>query len=155
MPLVQGLSALAEQVESARLKGVIGQIRDRVNEGSTLGDAMAQAGPFSDLYVGMVRAGEAGGALEQVLARLAEYLESEVRLRNKVGSILIYPSVMFGFALIVVGVLVTVVLPQITELLASLNQPLPFYTRAIIEMARFMKIATGGRSPRRCCWWRS
>jgi general secretion pathway protein F len=110
-----------------------------VNEGSTLGDAMAQAGPFSDLYVGMVRAGEAGGALEQVLARLAEYLESEVRLRNKVGSILIYPSVMFGFALIVVGVLVTVVLPQITELLASLNQPLPFYTRAIIEMARFMK----------------
>jgi general secretion pathway protein F len=100
---------------------------------------MAQAGPFSDLYVGMVRAGEAGGALEQVLARLAEYLESEVRLRNKVGSILIYPSVMFGFALLVVGVLVTVVLPQITELLASLNQPLPFYTRAIIEMARFMK----------------
>jgi general secretion pathway protein F len=139
VPLVQGLSALAEQVETARLKGVIGQIRDRVNEGSTLGDAMAQAGPFSDLYVGMVRAGEAGGALEQVLARLAEYLESEVRLRNKVGSILIYPSVMFGFALIVVGVLVTVVLPQITELLASLNQPLPFYTRAIIEMARFMK----------------
>jgi len=139
VPLVQGLSALAEQAESARLKGVIGQIRDRVNEGSTLGDAMAQAGPFSDLYVGMVRAGEAGGALEQVLARLAEYLESEVRLRNKVGSILIYPSVMFGFALIVVGVLVTVVLPQITELLASLNQPLPFYTRAIIEMARFMK----------------
>ncbi len=139
VPLVQALSALAEQVETARLKGVIGQIRDRVNEGSTLGDAMAQAGTFSDLYVGMVRAGEAGGALEQVLERLAEYLESEVRLRNKVGSILIYPSVMFGFALIVVGVLVTVVLPQITELLASLNQPLPFYTRAIIEMARFMK----------------
>jgi len=139
VPLVEALSALAEQVETARLKGVIGKIRDRVNEGSTLGDAMAQAGTFSDLYVGMVHAGEAGGALEQVLARLAEYLESEVRLRNKVGSILIYPSVMFGFALIVVGVLVTVVLPQITELLASLNQPLPFYTRAIIEMARFMK----------------
>jgi general secretion pathway protein F len=74
-----------------------------------------------------------------VLARLAEYLESQVRLRNKVGSILIYPSVMFGFALVVVGVLVTVVLPQITELLASLNQPLPFYTLAIIEVARFMR----------------
>jgi len=139
VPLVQALAALAEQVEGARLKGVIGQIKDRVNEGSTLGDAMAGAGVFSDLYVGMVRAGEAGGALEQVLARLAEYLESQVRLRNKVGSILIYPSVMFGFALVVVGVLVTVVLPQITELLASLNQPLPFYTRAIIEAARFMR----------------
>jgi general secretion pathway protein F len=139
VPLVQALSALAEQVEGARLKGVIGQIRDRVNEGATLADAMAQSGPFSELYVGMVRAGEAGGALEQVLARLAEYLESQVRLRNKVGSILIYPSVMFGFACIVVGVLVTVVLPQITQLLASLHQPLPIYTRLIIELANFMR----------------
>jgi len=139
VPLVQGLSALTEQVESARLKGVIAQIRDRVNEGATLADAMAQAGPFSDLYVGMVRAGEAGGALEQVLGRLAEYLEGQVRLRNKVSSILIYPSVMFGFACLVVGVLVTVVLPQITELLASLNKPLPFYTRAIIGLSEFAR----------------
>jgi general secretion pathway protein F len=139
VPLVQGLSALAEQVESVRLKSVIGQIRDRVNEGATLADAMSQAGPFSDLYVGMVRAGEAGGALEQVLERLAEYLEGQVRLRNKVSSILIYPSVMFGFACLVVGVLVTVVLPQITELLASLNKPLPFYTRAIIGLSDFAR----------------
>lgn len=139
VPLVQGLSALAEQVESVRLKGVVGQIRDRVNEGATLADAMAQAGPFSDLYIGMVRAGEAGGALEQVLERLAEYLEGQVRLRNKVSSILIYPSVMFAFAVLVVGVLVTVVLPQITELLASLNKPLPFYTRAIIGLSEFAR----------------
>jgi len=139
VPLVQGLSALAEQVESPRLKGVIGQVRDRVNEGASLADAMAQAGPFSDLYVGMVRAGEAGGALEQVLQRLADYLESQVRLRNKVSAILIYPAVMFGFACIVVGVLVTVVLPQITALLASLNQPLPFYTRLIISISRFAR----------------
>jgi general secretion pathway protein F len=83
----------------------------------------------------MVRAGEAGGALEQVLERLAEYLESQVRLRNKVSSILIYPVVMLVFALVVVGTLVTVVLPQITELLVSLNQPLPFYTRWIISLA--------------------
>lgn len=139
VPLVQGLSALAEQVENARLKGVIGQIRDRVNEGATLADAMAQSGVFSDLYIGMVRAGEAGGALEQVLERLAEYLEGQVRLRNKVSSILIYPSVMFAFAVLVVGVLVTVVLPQITELLASLNKPLPFYTRAIIGLSDFAR----------------
>lgn len=149
VPLVQGLSALTEQVEGARLKGIFGQIRDRVNEGATLADAMAQAGVFSDLYIGMVRAGEAGGALEQVLERLAEYLEGQVRLRNKVSSILIYPSVMFGFAVLVIGVLVTVVLPQITELLASLNKPLPFYTRAIIAMSGFVRtwwwaIALGG-----------
>jgi general secretion pathway protein F len=143
VPLVQALSALAEQVEGARLKGIIGQIRDRVNEGATLADAMSQAGVFSDLYVGMVRAGEAGGALETVLTRLAEYLEGQVRLRNKVSSILIYPSVMFGFACLVVGVLVTVVLPQITELLSSLNKPLPFYTRAIIGLSEFA----------RAWWW--
>jgi general secretion pathway protein F len=139
VPLVQALSALTEQVEGARLKGVIGQIRDRVNEGATLADAMSQAGPFSDLYVGMVRAGEAGGALEQVLGRLAEYLEGQVRLRNKVSSILIYPSVMFAFACFVVGILVTVVLPGITDMLASLNKPLPFYTRAIIDLSAFVR----------------
>jgi general secretion pathway protein F len=87
----------------------------------------------------MVRAGEAGGALENVLERLADYLESQVRLRNKVSSILIYPAVMFGFAMIVVGVLVTVVLPQITDLLTSLGQELPFYTRAIIGVSNFAR----------------
>ena len=88
------------------------QVRERVNEGAALADAMAATGIFPDLYVGMVRAGEAGGALETVLERLADYLESQVRLRSKVTSILIYPAMMFGFACLVVGVLVTVVLPQ-------------------------------------------
>lgn len=139
IPLVEALAALTQQVESPRLKGVIGHVRDRVNQGASLADAMSQAGPFSDLYVGMVRAGETGGALETVLDRLADYLESQVRLRNKVGSILIYPTVMFGFAMIVVGALVVFVLPQISELLASLNQPLPFYTRAIISGSNFAR----------------
>jgi general secretion pathway protein F len=139
IPLVEALGALAQQVDNARLKSVLARVRDRVNEGGALADALAQSGPFSELYVSMVRAGEAGGALEQVLGRLAEYLESQVRLRNKVGSILIYPAVMFGFALLVVAALVTVVLPQITQLLASLNQELPFYTRAIIAVSNFAR----------------
>jgi general secretion pathway protein F len=141
IPLVSALRALTDQVESARLKSVLGQVRDRVNEGAALGDAMAAAGSgvFPDLYVGMVRAGEAGGALETVLERLADYLESQVRLRNKVSSIVIYPAMMFLFACVVVGILVTVVLPQITELLASLNQPLPFYTRWIIAGSHFTR----------------
>jgi general secretion pathway protein F len=139
VPLVQALSALTEQVENTRLKGVIARVRDRVNEGATLADAMAQAGPFEDLYVGMVRAGEAGGALEQVLDRLADYLEGQVRLRNKVTSIMIYPAIMLGFAILVVAVLVTVVLPQITELLASLNRPLPWFTKAIIAVSHFAR----------------
>jgi general secretion pathway protein F len=139
IPLVEGLGALTEQVENPRLKSVFAQVRDRVNEGASFADALGGTGVFPDLYVGMVRAGEAGGALETVLERLAEYLEGQVRLRNKVGSILIYPSVMFGFAMVVVGALVTVVLPQITQLLESLNQPLPFYTRWIIALSEFAR----------------
>jgi general secretion pathway protein F len=139
IPLVEGLGALTEQTENPRLKSVLGQVRDRVNQGTALADALGQSGVFPDLYVSMVRAGEAGGALERVLERLADYLESQVRLRNKVGSILIYPLVMLGFAMLVVGVLVTVVLPQISELLLSLDQPLPFYTRWIIGLSGFVR----------------
>jgi len=139
IPLVEALGALAEQTENVRLRGALGSARDRVNEGAHFADALAQTGVFPDLYVNMVRAGEAGGALETVLERLADYLESQVRLRNKVSSILIYPIVMFGFAMIVVGVLVTVVLPQITDLLASLHKELPFYTRWIIALSNFVK----------------
>jgi general secretion pathway protein F len=139
IPLVEGLRALTEQVENPRLKSALGQVHDRVNEGASFADALAGTGAFSDLYVSMVRAGEAGGALETVLERLADYLEAQVRLRNRVSSILIYPTVMLAFAMFVVGVLVTVVLPQITELLRTLDQPLPFYTRWIIDGAAFVR----------------
>jgi len=132
IPLVESLRSLTEQVENPRLKSVLAQVRDRVNEGASFADALSATGAFPDLYVNMIRAGETSGALDTVMNRLAEYLESQVRLRNKVGSIMIYPLVMFGFAMVVVTALVTVVLPQITELLVSLNQPLPFYTRWII-----------------------
>jgi general secretion pathway protein F len=135
IPLVSALGALSQQVDNPRLKATIGGVRDRVNEGASLAEALEEAGPFSALYVSMVRAGEAGGALEQVLERLADYLENQERLRNRVISILAYPLAMFGFAGVVVTILVTVVLPQITQLLASLNQPLPFYTRAIIALS--------------------
>ncbi len=139
IPLVEALGALTEQVESTRLKGIYGRVRDRVNEGASLADALASAGSFSDLYVSMVRAGETGGALETVLARLADYLEGQVRLKNKVLTIVTYPLMMLAFALCVVAALVTFVLPQITQLLESLNQPLPFYTRAIIGSSEFAR----------------
>jgi general secretion pathway protein F len=139
IPLVESLGALTEQVEHARLKSVIGQVRDRVNEGATLADALARAGPFSNLFVSMVRAGETGGALEQVLRRLADYLESQVRTRNRVLSIMLYPMMMMGFAGLVVVVLVTVVLPQITQLLEGFDMPLPWYTQAIISASYFLR----------------
>lgn len=139
IPLVEGLGALTEQSEHPRLKTVMGQVRDRVNEGASFADALGQSKVFPNLYVSMVRAGEAGGALDTVLERLADYLENQVRLRNKVSSILIYPTVMFCFAMGVVAMLVTVVLPQITELLSSMNQELPWYTALIINGSNFAR----------------
>ncbi len=139
IPLVEALSALVEQCEHSGMRSLLGKVRNRVNEGSSLGDALQATGQFDTLYVSMVRAGEAGGALGVILERVADYLESQVTLANKVSSILIYPAVMLLFAGGVVTALVTVVLPQITGLLLSLDQELPFYTVWIIAISDFAR----------------
>jgi general secretion pathway protein F len=138
VPLVESLGALSEQVENARLKAAIGGVRDRVNEGATLADALAAAGPFPDLYVNLVRAGEASGALDVVLVRLADYLENQVRTRNKVLGIVLYPVIVLGVALVVAIALVTVVLPQISQLLEDLGTELPLITRVIMASSDFL-----------------
>ena len=138
IPLVESLSALVEQIDHRALKGVIVQVRDRVNEGSSLAEALSSTGKFDVLYVSMVRAGEASGALDTVLDRMADYLEDQVRLSGKVTSILVYPASMLAFTLLVVALLVTVVLPQINDLLLSLGGELPFFTRAIIAGSDFI-----------------
>ncbi len=139
IPLVDSLTALVAQCEHAGLRALLAKVRDRVNEGSSLADALHATGQFDTLYVSMVRAGEAGGVLDVVLERVADYLESQVTLSNKISSILIYPAVMLLFAGAVVAALVTVVLPQITNLLMSLDQELPFYTVWIIAMSDFTR----------------
>jgi general secretion pathway protein F len=143
VPLVEALNALVEQTEHRALKGVLAQVRDRVNEGASFADALMSTGHFDRLYVSMVSAGEASGALDAVLARIADYLEDSVRLNNRVISIMVYPLFMLVFALVVVGVMVTLVLPQITELLVSQNLDLPWYTAAIM----------GGSEIARSYWW--
>lgn len=139
VPLVGSLSALVEQTEHRALKGVFATVRDRVNEGSSLAEALVATGRFDNLYVSMIRAGEASGALDAVLARIADYLEDQVRLNNRVLSILTYPLFMLVFAGVVVGVMVTLVLPQITELLLSQNLELPWYTVAVIGFSDFLR----------------
>jgi len=138
VPLVESLGALSEQVENARLKAALGGVRDRVNEGASLADALAAAGPFSDLYVNLVRAGEASGALDIVLGRLADYLENQVRTRNKVLGIVLYPVIVLVVALVVAFFLVTVVLPQIRHVLEDLGAELPWITKVIIAGSDFL-----------------
>ena len=90
VPLIDSLSALTEQIENDRLKKVVGRVRESVNQGASLGDAMGEHPyVFSDLYQGMVRAGESSGALEIVLERLGDYIEGQMELRNKVTNAMI------------------------------------------------------------------
>ena len=133
VPLVESLTALVEQTEHRALKGVLSRVKDKVNEGAPLADALESTGHFDNLYTSMVRAGEASGALSAVLLRVADYLEDQVRLNSRVLSIMTYPLFMLVFAMVVVGVMVTLVLPQITELLLSQNLDLPWYTAAVIS----------------------
>jgi general secretion pathway protein F len=139
IPLVESLSALVEQIEHSALRAIFAQVRDKVNEGASLADALSASGRFDALYVSMVRAGEASGALDTVLDRIADYLEDQVRLTSKVTSIIVYPAVMLVFSIVVIVLLVTVVLPQITGLLESMDTELPLLTRIILDGSDFIR----------------
>jgi general secretion pathway protein F len=117
----------------------VAQVRDAVNEGLSFADALAQhKRVFSDLYVNMVRSGEASGALDVVLLRLAEFLEGQHRLRSKVGAALIYPVVLFAVSVIVLFYLLTSVVPKMVSMFESMEQVLPLPTRILIGVSDFL-----------------
>ncbi|MFI5290959.1 MAG: type II secretion system F family protein, partial [Polyangia bacterium] len=114
VPLAESLAALVDQLERPALKRVIADVKTQVNEGASLGDAMARHGNvFEDLYVNMVRAGEASGNLEAVLFRLAEFLDAQNRLRGKVVSALFYPIVMTVIGAGIMCILMVSVVPKV------------------------------------------
>lgn len=140
IPLVESLSALAEQVDKERFRVVLREVRTRVNEGAALADAL-EGYPkiFSSLYVNMVRAGEQAGALEHVLGRLADYTEAEVELRGKLGSALTYPAVMMLVATGVIGFLLTYVVPKITKVFKDMGSDLPTITKIVLGTSNFLQ----------------
>lgn len=140
VPLVESLSALTEQIDNERLKKVVGLVRVSVNEGTSLADALGEHGHvFSELYVGMTRAGESSGALDVVLHRLADYIEGQMELRNKITNALIYPIIMISASMLVAGVLLVKVIPTITTLLLDMNQTLPTPTVVVIAVSEFLR----------------
>jgi general secretion pathway protein F len=131
--LVDALTALVDQTEKERLKRIVSEVKTRVNEGSSLADALAQHGRiFGNLYVNMVRAGEASGALDAVLARLADFTEGQAKLRQKVVGTLIYPAIMTVIGSGVLAMLMTVVVPKVTKIFDSMKVTLPWTTRLLI-----------------------
>jgi general secretion pathway protein F len=136
LPLVDCLSALIDQVDSERLKSMLTQTRERVNEGTSLADALAEhPRVYSDLYVNMVRAGEASGALDVVLLRLADYTESTARLRSKLRSALTYPAVMLIIGSAILFFLLSYVVPKITRIFVESKQVLPLPTRVLMAFS--------------------
>lgn len=139
IPLVEALAALVDQVEHERLKRVVSDVRQRVNEGAAFADALA-AHPkvFGELFVNMIRSGETSGALEAVLVRLADLTESQARLRRKVIAAMVYPVVMALVGAGVMGILFTVVIPKITRIFEDTQVVLPWTTRVLLAFSGFV-----------------
>lgn len=139
IPLVEALSALVEQIDKDKLKKVLSQIKEEVNEGSSFADAL-QKHPklFSDLYVSMVRAGESSGALDLVLLRLADFTAAQVKLRGKISSTMAYPAIMTVIGVGIVAFLFVYVIPKVTAILIDLDVALPITTQILIAVSSFM-----------------
>lgn len=140
IPLTESLRALVEQAQDRDQEKLFREIRERVSQGASLADAMAEQPQwFSELYVNMVRAGQATGNLDVVFSRLADYLQSQRALKRKVVSALIYPAMMIMIGIIVVSILMTVVVPKITEMLLDQGQTLPTPTQILIAISNLMQ----------------
>ncbi|MGD8387659.1 MAG: type II secretion system inner membrane protein GspF [Desulfobacteraceae bacterium] len=140
MPVVESFDITIRQTEKASVKKVLSVIKEEVNKGVSLADAL-QLFPrhFSSLYVNMVRAGEASGSLEVVLKRLSEFLESQTEMRSRITATLAYPVLMALVATTVVFFLVTFVIPTVTGIFEDMNQVLPLPTRMLLGFSGFLK----------------
>jgi general secretion pathway protein F len=139
IPLVEALAALIDQTENLKLKTVMADVRQQVNEGISLKDALARHPKvFQPIFINMVESGEASGTLPLVLVRLAEFMEAQVRLRQKVTGAMTYPLIMavIGGALMM-GIF-TFVIPKIAVVFQGMNKKLPWYTELVMQISHFL-----------------
>ncbi|MFO0592542.1 MAG: type II secretion system inner membrane protein GspF [Polyangiaceae bacterium] len=139
IPLFESLTALIEQVEQESIRHALTEIREKVREGTSFAKALeAHPGIFPDLYVNMVRAGEASGTLEQVLERLTHFMDAQAKLRGKVTSALAYPILMIIIGVSLISVLMVAVVPNVVSIFQSMNEALPWYTALLIGTSDFL-----------------
>jgi general secretion pathway protein F len=136
IPLAEALAALSDQSDNKRFGVVLTGVRQKVNEGSSLADTLAQHPKiFPELYTNMVRSGEAAGNLDAVLARLADFLDAQHALRSKVSSAMTYPIIMIVLGSGIMGLLMVVVVPQITSIFQDQGRNLPWNTNLLISVS--------------------
>jgi general secretion pathway protein F len=140
IPLAEALRMVIEQAPDRKIEATFRDIREKVTQGMPLADAVSlHPGYFSELYANMVRAGESSGALDQVMIRLAGFLQVQSRLKNKVGAAMVYPMVMIVVGVVVVAILMTAVVPKVTQLLRAKTQDLPLPTEILIAVSSFLQ----------------
>lgn len=140
LPLVQSLEILASQQQNKFFKEVLYQIKSDVEQGSTLSEALKKhPNVFDDLYVSLVAAGEMGGMLDQILNRLASYMEKSEKLVKRVKGAMTYPAVVIGIAIVVVAVILIFVIPVFQKMFADFGGELPAPTQFVINLSNALK----------------
>jgi type IV pilus assembly protein PilC len=140
LPLVQSLDILAEQTENQTLRKTIQEVLYDVESGHTLADSMGRHPKiFSELFVNMVAAGEAGGILDTILLRLATFLEKNDSLRRKIKGAMVYPGVILTVAASAIVILLVFVIPTFQSMFESAGVPLPLPTRLVIAASAFLQ----------------
>jgi len=140
LPLEECLSAVAQQTDRARLKSMLLAVRSRVMEGHTLATGLSDFKYiFPELYRTTVEAGEQSGHLERVLERLADYTENRQQMRQKIQLAVFYPAMLTIVAILVVGGLMTYVVPQVVQVFDNIGQQLPALTRGLIAVSDFLR----------------
>jgi type IV pilus assembly protein PilC len=139
LPILQGLTIVAEQAENPSFRAVMTKIRDEISNGVPLSDAMAKyPKAFNSLYVSMIKAGEQGGILDVIFERLSEYLEKAEGVTRKVKAAMMYPMVVFSVAVCVVILLMVKVVPTFKDVFASFGAKLPYPTQVVINISEFL-----------------
>ena len=158
LPLDQALQTLESLDEKSEIGNMVRRLRARLQQGAAFSGALAEEGaPFDRLYLNMVRAGEASGALETTLERLAEYLERAAALRATVISASIYPAILLALAAVSLVALLVFVIPQFTALLADAGQTLPLLSRIVFGASALLRgygLWLAGAAAAGFWWWR-
>ena len=142
LPLLRSLNVLAKQERDKLLKNTINKLADSVQSGSTFSDALAlHPRIFNDLYVNMVKAGEAGGVLELVLNRLSEFQEKAAKIKNKVMAAMVYPGIVMTMAVGIMSFLLVFIVPRFEAIFHDIlgDKPLPPVTRFVLAVSDLMK----------------
>ncbi|MEA1912774.1 MAG: type II secretion system F family protein [candidate division WOR-3 bacterium] len=140
LPLIKCLDIQVQQVQSEKFKEILRSLISSVEGGSTLADALRKyKDTFGDLYINMVEAGEKGGSLASILARLAEYLEKADEIKRKIRGAMIYPAMIVLVAILAVAVLLLFVIPTFSQMYAGIGSQLPGPTRIVIALSNFLK----------------